>query len=101
VKYLAAYCGKPLDESWGTDVSALPPRSPRPGEINSTTLILVLSVKIIDNAHAGTWPMGHIYGEWSGRNQVHPSSKTNGGLSWRVGGEDAAESFLAARLALA
>jgi len=83
-----------------TNASALR-RSPRPGEINSSTLILVLSVKIIDNAHASTSPMGHIYGEWSGRNQVHPSSKTNGGLSWRVGGEDAAESFLAARLALA
>lgn len=43
--------------------------------------------------------MGHIYGEWSGRNQVHPSSKTDGGPP-RVGGEDATKSFLAAVLGL-
>lgn len=40
--------------------------------------------------------MGHIYGEWSGRNQVHPSSKTDvTGRPPRAGGEDAAKSFLA------
>lgn len=42
--------------------------------------------EIIDNARASTSPMGHIYGEWSGRNQVHPSSKTRrGGLLGSVG----------------
>lgn len=43
--------------------------------------------------------MGHIYGEWNGRNQVHPSSKSDVGPP-RVGGEDATKSFLAAVLGL-